>query len=181
MVLELGQVYGIRPTPLDPERTTFIPAGVVTFGIEPRLLAVNTEYIDGRLKGSGHSEETSRRSDPHFVTEGPSIHVLGSDNRHEYLRIDLFDERPHYHYLSQESDTAGYTNRVVMLDAATVAEPLGWALGTLRSRLGAMLTQAGGAVLAEQLDSVAIAAALDRVEELVLDPDLLQTATKGRS
>ena len=28
-----------------------------------------------------------------------AIHVLGTDDGHEYLRFDVFDREPHYHYL----------------------------------------------------------------------------------
>jgi len=31
-------------------------------------------------------------------TGGPTVRVLGGENGHEYLRLDMFHASPHYHY-----------------------------------------------------------------------------------
>jgi hypothetical protein len=55
-------------------------------------------------------------------------------------------------------------NHSVPLDEVANGEPLAWALGCLRHRLGPMLTEAGGAAVAGGLDPPAVLDLLDRVE-----------------
>ena len=52
-----------------------VTAGPITFVVEHRVVAQ-----DGVEAG------------------GPTVRVLGSDDEHEYLRFDLFNVSPHYHY-----------------------------------------------------------------------------------
>ncbi len=81
----------------------------------------------------------SRRSSPDggFFDKGVSLHVCAVDPAHEFLRFDVFDDDPHYHYV----DTSGTANRVVAFDEVAHGDMLPWALDRLRSHLPAMLTR----------------------------------------
>jgi hypothetical protein len=131
-----------------------VPAGAVTFGVEFRVLneAIATEYLE-RIG----AEQTLSEED--IDTSGVSIHVFGQDG-HEYLRFDCFDDGPHYHYVDPKSAT----QRIIDLDLAAVGDPLSWSLERLRTRLGPMLREAGGAPVAAGLDAGVVATAVDQVE-----------------
>ena len=63
----------------DPAKTTYIPAGPLTFGIEYRHLQDD---------------------------QGICIHVFGdlNGNQEEFLRFDCFERVPHYHYAWSQND-----------------------------------------------------------------------------
>ena len=63
----------------DPAKTTYIPAGPLTFGIEYRHLQTD---------------------------QGICIHVFGDLNgkEEEFLRFDCFERTPHYHYAWSTDD-----------------------------------------------------------------------------
>ena len=63
----------------DPAKTTYIPAGPLTFGIEYRHLQTD---------------------------QGICIHVFGDLNgtQEEFLRFDCFERAPHYHYAWSTDD-----------------------------------------------------------------------------
>jgi len=95
-------------------------------------------------------------------TGGPTVRVLGGENGHEYLRLDMFHASPHYHY-----EPPGEPERVLMLDTDAEGDAVEWGIAKLRDRLGPMLVAAGGKDLVEELDSAALARAVDDVEALV--------------
>ncbi|MGA8369001.1 MAG: hypothetical protein WB765_02630, partial [Acidimicrobiales bacterium] len=95
-----------------------------------------------------------------------SLHVCGAEDGHEYLRFDAFDGGPHYHYNHRGIEIV---NNVIDFDVAAHGDMLPWALECIRSRLDAMLAQAGGADLVGRLDHHAIASALSEVEPLAVE------------
>src|SRR5204862_3400807 len=76
----------------------------------------------------------------------------------ELLRFDCFDQLPHYHYAP-----VGRNERI-FLDKTTAGNPIGWTLRQLRTRLPAMLENAGYGEVASQLDADLVASKLDEVE-----------------
>jgi hypothetical protein len=119
-----------------------VAAGPITFVIEQRPMAK-----DG------------------VETGGPTVRVLGGADEHEYLRFDLFNENPHYHY--EPPDDA---ERIFMLDTVAEGDPVSWGIARLRDRLVPMLDAAGAHSLTTTLDERTIAAAIDDVEALVHTP-----------
>jgi hypothetical protein len=132
--LTLGTRYDRMPIPADVERTRWFDLGRAVIGVEYRIL---------NIVGTG--EEHDR---------GVSLHVLDTDSGDEYLRFDVFDEEPHYHYIYP-----GSHNILILFDRAAFGDPLAWALECLRSRLPQMLEVCGRGDLASSID----AAAIDRV------------------
>ena len=116
-----------------------VAAGRITFVVEHRALVE-----DGVESG------------------GPTVRVLGGDDDHEYLRFDMFNINPHYHY-----EPPAHAERILMIDTVADGDPVSWGLARLRERLLPMLVAAGGQDLAEGLDEQIVAHAVDDVESLV--------------
>jgi len=95
-------------------------------------------------------------------TGGPTVRVLGGDDGHEYLRLDMFHASPHYHY-----EPPGEPERVLMLDVDAEGDAVEWGIAKLRDRLAPMLVAAGGEGLVAALDAPTLARAVDNVEALV--------------
>ena len=119
-----------------------VTAGPITFVVEHRVVAQ-----DGVEAG------------------GPTVRVLGSDDEHEYLRFDLFNVSPHYHYEPPAGE-----ERVLMLDTVAEGDAVSWGMARLRARLAAMLVASGGQRLADALDGEVLARAVDDVESLARTP-----------
>ena len=98
-------------------------------------------------------------------TGGPTVRVLGGDEAHEYLRFDMFNLSPHYHY-----EPPGEQERILMVDTVAEGDAVEWGIARLRGRLAPMLVAAGGEGLAAALDEQTLAYALDDVESLVRNP-----------
>jgi hypothetical protein len=96
---------------------------------------------------------------------GPTVRVLGGDDDHEYLRFDMFNVSPHYHY---EPPTE--QERILMIDTVAEGDAVSWGIARLRGRLAPMLLAAGGQTLADALDEQTLTRALDDVESLVREP-----------
>ena len=162
----IGAVYNMPPQPPVPEHTRSIPAGVVTFGVEYRDVdpeSLVATYADN----PDHLAELAERSpEGGFSDEGVSIHVSATDDGHEYVRFDVFDDDPHYHYVHKTGVGEDIVNNVIGFDAAAHGDMLDWTLARLRTRLAAMLTEAGGDAVAARLDPATVAAAVDEVEVL---------------
>src|SRR3982074_448925 len=90
---------------------------------------------------------------------GPTVRVLGSDDEHEYLRFDMFNVNPHYHY----EPPAGQ-ERILMIDTVADGDAISWGMARLRHRLGPMLVAAGARGLVDALDEQWVARAVDDVE-----------------
>ena len=96
---------------------------------------------------------------------GPTVRVLGRDDDHEYLRFDMFNVNPHYHY---ESPTE--QERILTIDTVADGDAVSWAISRLRDRLAPMLVAAGAQDLADALDGEVVARAVDEVESFVREP-----------
>jgi hypothetical protein len=149
------------PVPAFPQYTAKVPAGVVTIGVEYRVLdeATILDFYgpDARARFGGQAPAGMGAV---VQEDGLSFHVFGTDDGEERLRFDCFDDAPHYHYLTPSEPL----NVVVDLDAVACGAPVQWALRTLRERLVPMLEQAGAADLAAAVDPALVAAAMVRVE-----------------
>jgi hypothetical protein len=159
----VGTVYTIPPQPPVAENTRLHPAGALTFGVEYRELdpASLEETYAGNEAHLAELRETSPQGG--FEDEGVSIHVCGTDDGYEYLRFDVFDDNPHYHYIHRVPEGSETANQIVEFDAVADGDMLPWAIDRLRTRLVPMLTQAGGGHLVPQLDDQLIGSVLDGV------------------
>ncbi len=120
------------------ERGGTVVAGAITFVVEHRTIVQ-----DGIEAG------------------GPTIRVLGGDDDHEYLRFDMFDVNPHYHY-----EPPAHDERILGLDTVAEGDAVSWAIARLRDRLVPMLAEADGEALTDGLDTRTLARAVDEVESL---------------
>src|SRR5690606_37342378 len=90
--------------PMDPEACTPFEAGAVTFvleyrNVDPERLA--RAYAD---RPEDLAEILKFSPEGGFTDTGLSIHVLGTKDLHEYLRFDVFQDDPHYHYVHPSGD-----------------------------------------------------------------------------
>jgi hypothetical protein len=108
------------------------------------------------------AELEARSPEGGFSDTGVSIHVCGTDDGYEYLRFDVFDDEPHYHYIHRHDDGT-IENQVVDFDPTASGDMLPWALRCLRDRLPQMLEAAGGGRLIDQIDTTKIDTVLDDV------------------
>jgi hypothetical protein len=158
----IGKVYNIPPQPPVAAHTRELPAGPLTFGVEYRDVdpdALRATYADN----AAHLAELEARSpEGGFADEGVSIHVCGTDDGHEYVRFDVFDDEPHYHYVHRVADGT-VVNQVIDFDSTAQGDMLPWVIERLRTRLAEMLTAAGGGHIAERLDMSVIAPVIDEV------------------
>ncbi len=156
-----GVVYKVQPEPPDPEACTPFEAGAVTFvleyrSVDPERLA--KAYAD---RPEDLAEILAFSPEGGFTDTGVSIHVFGTRDRHEYLRFDLFEDDPHYHYVHPSGDR----NHWVPFDPVAGGDMFGFAMSCLRERLGPMLRFAGGDDVAAALDPRRIAPAVDALEQ----------------
>ena len=158
-----GTVYTLPPIPPDPEHTTWVPAGGLSIGVEYRLL--DDAEIAANYEGRALEEIREMLKDRVVQDNGVSIHVAGAHDGHEYLRFDLFEQDPHYHYI----DPSGVRQTIVQYDRVAMGDMLPWALQQLRGRLAPMLEHAGGADLLAKLDRAGIETGLVRVEALACE------------
>jgi len=158
----IGTVYGIPPQPPDAMHTRWFPAGAVTIGVESRDVTPEALVETYRDDPDQLAELLAKSPEGGFADEGVSLHVTGDDG-HEYLRFDVFDGEPHYHYVHRTSPDAPVVNQVVDFDVAAHGDMLGWAFECIRHRLPQMLPCAGGDDLVPRLDRAALDAALDEV------------------
>jgi hypothetical protein len=159
----IGKVYNIPPQPPVAENNHLISAGALTFGVEYRDVdpeSLRATYADN----AAHLAELEERSpEGGFFDTGVSIHVSGTDDGHEYLRFDVFDDEPHYHYVHRTIDGT-VQNQVIDFDTVAHGDMFSWVMTCLRTRLPEMLTAAGGTALAARLDLGTLPTAVDAVE-----------------
>jgi hypothetical protein len=159
----IGKVYNIPPQPPVEENNHVIPAGALTFGVEYRNVdpeSLRATYADN----DEHLAELEVRSpEGGFFDTGVSIHVSGTADGHEYLRFDVFDDEPHYHYVHR-TDDGSVQNQVIEFDTVAHGDMFAWVMTCLRTRLPEMLAAAGGTDLATSLDTGALTAHIDAVE-----------------
>ena len=159
----IGKVYGIPPQPPVEENTRRFGAGAVTFGVEYRDL--DPESLEETYRDNPEYLAELREKSPEggFTDEGVTVHVFDADDGHEYLRFDVFDDEPHYHYIHRTVDNT-VVNNVIDFDVVAHGDMFGWTFEVLRTRLPAMLEQAGGDALAERLDPDLVDQVLTEVE-----------------
>ena len=137
--------YDRMPIPPVEERTEYVDAGAVRFGVEYRLLddAIAAASASEVARGPDSTQGLS------FDDRGVSIHVFGVDEQGalEYLRFDCFEEDPHYHYVSWKERS----NEMLHNDPVACGDPLRWSLECLRTRLREMLDRAGAAHIAARI------------------------------
>ena len=164
--MPVGQRYPILPIPWIPEHTELIPVGVLTVGVGHRVLdeATAKAYLDEvgfvRANDDG-SERTYEGRDA-----GVCIHVLGPGRDGalvEYLRLDCFDDEPHYHYVYNDERAQDR----VFLDPTLEGDPMEWALDRLRTRMPEVLEKVGAPELAAQVDLAAIEAAMPEIRRAI--------------
>ena len=162
----IGKVYNIPPQPPEADNTHHVPAGAITFGVEYRDL--DPESLAATYAGNAaHLAELEERSpEGGFADEGVSIHVCATDDGHEYLRFDVFDDKPHYHYIHRAGPDGEAVNNIIDFDATALGDMLPWAIECLRTRLPEMLTHAGGSHLVAQLDTPLLDDAITKVQAM---------------
>jgi hypothetical protein len=156
----MGTFVASFPVAHEPRATTFVAAGPITFGIEPRVfdpVAEAAKLTAEEIAAAGpdalfHSDQ---------VDSGVCVHVFATEGLAEYLRFDCFNDEPHYHYI-----VPGRGNMLVRFDRVANGPMLDWTLRTLRGRLPEMLTQLGAENLAAALKPKELERALDEVQRV---------------
>jgi hypothetical protein len=177
----IGKVYNIPPQPPVAEHTHELEAGAITFGVEYR--DVDPESLAATYAGNEtHLAELEEQSpEGGFADQGVSIHVCGSDDGHEYVRFDVFDDEPHYHYIHRPGENGDIVNNVIDFDRTALGEMLPWAIERLRTRLPDMLTEAGGEHLVPQLDQPLLERVIGDVEAMAAKAQRDHRAAAGRA
>jgi hypothetical protein len=163
-----GTTYTIPPQPPVDANNHQLAAGALTFGVEYRDL--DPESLRATYAGNEAqlAELEARSPEGGFFDTGVSIHVCGTDDGYEYVRFDVFDDEPHYHYVHRHDDGT-IENQVIDFDPTANGDMLPWAIRCLRDRLPEMLEAAGGARLIAELDMAVIGPALDAVLAMAAD------------
>ena len=160
-----GTVYTVPPIPPDPAHTSYVDAGAIRIGVEYRLL--DEAGLEANYEGEQMDEIQQALDGAAVQDNGVSLHVVGVEDGHEYLRFDLFAQEPHYHYI----DGSGESQTIIDFDRVAHGPMLPWALSQIRDRLGPMLEHAGGGELASRLDSNLISESLVEVEKLAREAE----------
>ena len=169
----LGTVYTVPPIPPDEAHTTWVDAGSIRIGVEYRLL--DDAELAAHYEGEQMEEIQAATGGQATLDNGVSLHVTGAADGHEYLRFDLFEKEPHYHYI----EPSGEKQTIVDYDPVAMGPMLPWALGQIRDQLEPMLRFAGGERLIAELDAGSITASLVEVEKLAREAEHVLTAQKS--
>jgi hypothetical protein len=157
---QLGSLsQGTRMIPIDHDCSIPVEAGPLQFLVEPRVLTdAAVAGVDDALEGEGGDG-------PVFDDNGPTVHVMGTEDGLEHLRFDCFLKKPHYHYVRYNSDEL----ITVRLDQFAEGDPIDWTVDHLRRRLPEMLEYAGSTGLANAVrnQQADVLAAVDQVEKFV--------------
>ena len=168
-----GTVYSVQPIPPDPEHTVYVEAGNIHIGIEHRLL--DNADLAAHYDGADKEEIDASVAGQDIEDNGVSLHIVGADDNHEYLRFDMFEHEPHYHYIEKSGDR----QTIHEFDRVAHGEMLPWALNQLRTRLPEMLRNAGGGDLVGKIDPTEVEASLVEVERLAREAEAV-LARAGR-
>ena len=157
--MDIGHVYTIPPMRPDAAQTAYFPAGAITIGVEYRNLT--PENLRAYYKGDDSYIEELRRNAPTGIEDrGVSLHIFDADGQWEYLRFDLFEDAPHYHY----NHLGGGRNHIVPFDETAHGPITKWAIDKIRTGgIAPMLAQAGGTELAEALEPDILAEVADQI------------------
>jgi hypothetical protein len=156
----IGKTYAIPPQPPVAENLTTFEAGNLSIGVEYRDLDPEGLVATYRDNPAHLAELLALSPEGGFTDEGVSLHVFDATDGHEYLRFDMFDDDPHYHYNHHGPEVV---NNVIDFDVVAHGDMLPWVLERIRTRLPEMLTEAGAGHLVAGLDQGAIEQALFRV------------------
>jgi len=159
----IGKVYAIQPQPPVEENMRYFDAGALRFGVEYRALDPESLVETYKDRPEQLAEMLEQSPEGGFADEGVTVHVFDATDGHEYLRFDMFDEEPHYHYIHKTTD-GSIVNNVIDFDVPALGDMLPWTFERLRTRLELMLAEAGGDTLAEKVDAATVAKALSDVE-----------------
>jgi hypothetical protein len=159
----LGKHFRFPPEPLVKSETRFVDAGCVKFGVEYR--AVTNEDLLELYKGTPF-EAIRGAGTPGLNLEGTSFHVCDAATGTEYVRFDVFDDDPHYHYIHPWTSPDEVDNHVVYWDPVAHGPMLPWVIESLRVALPRMLQEAGALHLVGSLDPDQLAKGAERVREL---------------
>ena len=159
----IGKVYAIQPQPPVEENMRYFDAGALRFGVEYRALDPESLVETYKDRPEELAEMLKQSPEGGFADEGVTVHVFDATDGHEYLRFDMFDDEPHYHYIHKTTDGT-IVNNVIDFDVPALGDMLPWTFERLRTRLESMLVEAGGDTLAEKVDATTVAKALSDVE-----------------
>jgi hypothetical protein len=177
----IGKVYNIPPQPPMAEHTTWFDAGTLTIGVEYRDVDPDNLYETYKDNPEQLAEYLKLAPAGGFTDEGVSLHVRAVADNHEYLRFDVFDGEPHYHYVHRTGPEDEIVNNVLDYDVPAHGDMLDWAVRCLRERLPEMLTEAGGAHVVATIDNERLATVVDEVEQLSRKAQATQrAAAEGR-
>ena len=163
--LSLGTVYPIAPQPADEASTRWIDAGPLWIGVEYRELdpeSLLASYADNPQS----MEDLLAAGAGTFADEGVSLHVKCKQDDHEYLRFDVFEGEPHYHYIRNAAPGEAISNHLIPFDVAAHGDMFEWAIRCLRERLPAMLQEVSAEDLILDLDPARLSRAVDEAEAL---------------
>ncbi len=169
----VGTVYQVQPQPPEEADTQWFEAGAVVLGVEYRDVdpaALEATYADDP---EAWAEIVENSPEGGFVDTGVSLHVRGADDGHEYLRFDLFDDEPHYHYVRPSGDH----NNVVHFDPVAGGDVFDFAFTCLRERLVGMLRHAHGDAVADAVDPSVVGPVIDTVESIARSARERETTT----
>jgi hypothetical protein len=162
----IGKTYNMPPQPADEASTTYLDGGSVSIGVEYRVVDPDALRETYKNDPAQLAELEARSPEGGFFAEGLSLHVVSTLDGHEYLRFDLFDDPPHYHYNHPVTADGTYRNHVVDYDTVANGPMLDWALQAMRTRLPEMLAEAGAPEAATRIDRARLAGVLDEVERI---------------
>ena len=167
--------------PID-SRIAFVEAGAVTFGVRYRrysfgegvVIYVLGPYEERPFAGIGKPrtvEGQYTESAPHTFTDGNYEGVEGT--RPQFLRAELFDKFPHFHYCrfptgDDAKDCIKVTDgeEEVPLDPISEGDLITSVIRRLSDRLIPMLERAEVPHVAKTLDADTVKAALSEVEAI---------------
>jgi hypothetical protein len=165
--MQVGVRYDVPVIAPVPAHTVYFESGALSVGVEFRLLTdnlVDQAYADKDPEITARIEALRTMG---FDDNGLSFHVCDARSGVEYLRFDMFEDGPHYHYLHAAE---GY-HEVVMYDHFASGPMFEWAIACLRSHLPDMLRYC-------RQDDLAGRVTQGDVDELV--PQILDAAATAR-
>ena len=171
----IGKTYAIPPQPPVAENLTTFEAGNLSIGVEYRDLDPEGLVATYRDNPAHLAELLAESPEGGFTDEGVSLHVFDTTDGHEYVRFDVFDADPHYHYNHHGPEVV---NNVIDFDVVAHGDMLPWALERIRTRLPEMLTEAGGAHVVPGLDQGAIEQALLHVAPMAEEAQSMSRALR---
>jgi len=140
--------------------TRYFDAGPVCIGVEYRL--ITSDIVNANLEAARreHGAEYVPVAVP--ADGGVSVHVVDASTNAEYLRFDMFDESPHYHYIHP-----GEYQLNIPFDRAAFGDMFPWVRDGLRGRLREMLEFCGATAVAARLDPAVLESVLPEVIDAV--------------